>query len=107
MARVNTLPTGYFPNSHNLFQSNFLFLGGVGWAATQIAKSVENVTIFGTSSPSKHNLIKENGITHAVDYTTSDFVEEILKISPQGICCQLIFYQFNNIVCNSVYQCLS
>ncbi|KAG8182418.1 hypothetical protein JTE90_018306 [Oedothorax gibbosus] len=59
--------------------------GGVGWAATQIAKSVENVTVFGTSSPSKHDLIRENGVTHAIDYTKTDFVEEILKISPLGV----------------------
>lgn len=59
--------------------------GGVGWAATQLSKTVDNVTIFGTASPSKHDLIKENGVTHAIDYTKNDFVEEVLKICPEGI----------------------
>ncbi|GFY64233.1 synaptic vesicle membrane protein VAT-1 [Trichonephila inaurata madagascariensis] len=47
--------------------------GGVGWAATQIAKSVGNVMIFGTASLSKHDHIKENGVTHAIDYQNCDF----------------------------------
>ncbi|GBM52728.1 Synaptic vesicle membrane protein VAT-1 [Araneus ventricosus] len=59
--------------------------GGVGWAATQIARSVGNVTIFGTASSSKHQLIKENGVTHAIDYQNSDFVDDVLKIAPRGV----------------------
>lgn len=59
--------------------------GGVGWAATQIARSVENVTIFGTASPAKHDLIKENGVTHAIDYQKDDFVEEVLRVAPNGV----------------------
>lgn len=59
-------------------------VGGVGWAATQIANSVEDVQIFGTASSTKHDLIKENGVTYAIDYQKEDFVEEILKIAPQG-----------------------
>lgn len=61
-----------------------LIVGGVGWAATQIANSVEDVQIFGTASSTKHDLIKENGVTNAIDYQKEDFVEEILKIAPQG-----------------------
>jgi NADPH:quinone reductase-like Zn-dependent oxidoreductase len=59
--------------------------GGVGWAATQIARAVKDVTIFGTASSSKHDLIKENGVTHAIDYRKDDFVDEVLKVAPQGI----------------------
>ncbi|GIY70364.1 synaptic vesicle membrane protein VAT-1 homolog [Caerostris darwini] len=59
--------------------------GGVGWAATQIAKSVENVKIFGTASLNKHDIIKENGVTHAIDYNNSDFVKEVLTIAPHGV----------------------
>lgn len=59
-------------------------IGGVGWAATQIAKSVEDVGIFGTASSTKHELIKENGVTYTIDYQKEDFVEEILKVAPQG-----------------------
>ncbi|XP_054714258.1 synaptic vesicle membrane protein VAT-1 homolog isoform X2 [Uloborus diversus] len=59
--------------------------GGVGWAATQIARSVENVKIFGTASSSKHEMIKENGVTHPIDYKNHDFVEEVLKHEPSGV----------------------
>lgn len=59
--------------------------GGVGWAATQLANVVENVTVFGTASSSKHEAIKENGVTYPIDYSSQDFVEEVLKISPSGV----------------------
>jgi NADPH:quinone reductase-like Zn-dependent oxidoreductase len=42
--------------------------GGVGIAATQIAKSA-GAEVYGTASPSKHERIKELGVDHALDYT--------------------------------------
>ncbi|CAF0798379.1 unnamed protein product [Rotaria sordida] len=59
--------------------------GGVGIAAIQLCKTVENVTVFGTASGSKHNIIKEAGCTYPIDYRTQDYVAEIRKISPNGI----------------------
>ncbi|KAM4844516.1 synaptic vesicle membrane protein VAT-1 homolog [Thomomys bottae] len=59
--------------------------GGVGMAAGQLCRTVENVTVFGTASASKHELLKENGVTHPIDYHTSDYVDEIKKISPKGV----------------------
>ncbi|XP_028675851.1 synaptic vesicle membrane protein VAT-1 homolog [Erpetoichthys calabaricus] len=59
--------------------------GGVGIAATQLCQTVQNVTVFGTSSSSKHEVIKQNGVTHAIDYRTMDYVDEIRKISPKGV----------------------
>ncbi|XP_067869481.1 synaptic vesicle membrane protein VAT-1 homolog [Heterodontus francisci] len=59
--------------------------GGVGTAATQLCKAVKDVTIFGTASASKHEIIKENGVTHPIDYSTLDYVEEVRKISPNGV----------------------
>jgi NADPH:quinone reductase-like Zn-dependent oxidoreductase len=41
--------------------------GGVGIAATQIAKR-GGAEIWGTSSPGKHDAIRANGVEHAVDY---------------------------------------
>lgn len=58
--------------------------GGVGMAALQLCRTVENVTVFGTASASKHEVLKENGVTHAIDYHTTDYVDEIKKISPKG-----------------------
>nr|XP_033774014.1 synaptic vesicle membrane protein VAT-1 homolog [Geotrypetes seraphini] len=59
--------------------------GGVGTAAIQLCKTVDNVTIFGTASGSKHEILKENGVAHPIDYRTSDYVEEVRKISPKGV----------------------
>ena len=41
--------------------------GGVGIAATQIAKHV-GAEVWGTASPGKHEAILANGVDHAVDY---------------------------------------
>jgi NADPH:quinone reductase-like Zn-dependent oxidoreductase len=41
--------------------------GGVGIAATQIAKKV-GAEVWGTASPGKHGAILANGVDHAVDY---------------------------------------
>ncbi|CAF2698434.1 unnamed protein product [Rotaria sp. Silwood2] len=59
--------------------------GGVGIAAIQLCRTVENVTVFGTASGSKHNIIKEAGCTYPIDYHTQDYVTEIRKISPKGV----------------------
>jgi len=59
--------------------------GGVGIAAIQLCKTVENVTVFGTASASKHSIIKEMGCTYPIDYRTQDYVTEIRKISPNGV----------------------
>jgi NADPH:quinone reductase-like Zn-dependent oxidoreductase len=62
-----------------------LIIGGVGIAAIQLCKTVENVTVFGTASAAKHSAIKEMGCTYPIDYRTQDYVAEIRKISPQGV----------------------
>ncbi|XP_067088670.1 synaptic vesicle membrane protein VAT-1 homolog [Osmerus mordax] len=59
--------------------------GGVGIAATQLCQTVKDVTIFGTASASKHEAISQGGVTHAIDYRTRDYVEEVRKISPKGL----------------------
>ncbi|UJR33283.1 hypothetical protein I4U23_020736 [Adineta vaga] len=59
--------------------------GGVGIAAIQICKTVENVTVFGTASASKHATIKDIGCTYPIDYRTQDYVSEIRKIAPKGV----------------------
>jgi NADPH:quinone reductase-like Zn-dependent oxidoreductase len=44
--------------------------GGVGIAATQIAKR-QGAEVYGTASPAKHTRISELGVDHALDYTAS------------------------------------
>jgi len=54
--------------------------GGVGISATQIARNV-GAEIFGTASPSKHDAIRAQGVTHAIDYRSQDFEAEVMRIT--------------------------
>lgn len=54
--------------------------GGVGIAATQIAKNA-GAEIFGTASPSKHDAIRAQGVKHAIDYRNQDFEQETMRLS--------------------------
>lgn len=59
--------------------------GGVGWAATQLCHTAEDVTVFGTSSASKFSLTQQNGVTYAIDYHVEDFVAAVKRIEPKGV----------------------
>ncbi|CAF1032331.1 unnamed protein product [Didymodactylos carnosus] len=59
--------------------------GGVGIAAIQLCKTVSNVTVYGTASAAKHDIIKEIGCTHPIDYRTQNYVEEVKKLAPSGV----------------------
>ena len=54
--------------------------GGVGIAATQVARGI-GAEIFGTASASKHDAIREQGVDHAIDYRNQDFLEEVMRIT--------------------------
>jgi NADPH:quinone reductase-like Zn-dependent oxidoreductase len=54
--------------------------GGVGIAATQIAKHL-GAELYGTASAGKHAAIRDQGIEHAIDYHTQDPVKEIRRIT--------------------------
>jgi NADPH:quinone reductase-like Zn-dependent oxidoreductase len=54
--------------------------GGVGTAAVQMARAA-GAEVFGTSSASKHDRIRELGVTHAIDYRTQDFEQEVKRIT--------------------------
>jgi len=62
-----------------------LLVGGVGTAASQLCKTVENVTVFGTASASKHEAIMKLGVDYPIDYRTLDYATEIRKVSPDGL----------------------
>jgi NADPH:quinone reductase-like Zn-dependent oxidoreductase len=53
--------------------------GGVGIAATQIAKS-HGAEVWGTSSPGKHDAIRGFGVDHAIDYTQSGWERDVPPI---------------------------
>lgn len=63
---------------------HFYNLGGVGWAATQLAKTVENVTVYGAASKHKHADIIKNGVDHAIDHTNNDYISQLQELSTQG-----------------------
>jgi NADPH:quinone reductase-like Zn-dependent oxidoreductase len=54
--------------------------GGVGIAATQIAKS-RGAEVFGTASAAKHDAIRAQGVDHPIDYHSQDFAEEVRRIT--------------------------
>ena len=54
--------------------------GGVGIAATQIAKQVGG-EVFGTASASKHEAIRGFGVDHPIDYRSDDFVKAVRRIT--------------------------
>jgi NADPH:quinone reductase-like Zn-dependent oxidoreductase len=54
--------------------------GGVGISATRIAKRI-GAEVFGTASASKHEAIREQGVDHAIDYRSQDFVEEVRRLT--------------------------
>jgi NADPH:quinone reductase-like Zn-dependent oxidoreductase len=54
--------------------------GGVGIAATQIAKKV-GAEVFGTASASKHDAVRGFGVDHAIDYRSEDFVKAVRRIT--------------------------
>lgn len=54
--------------------------GGVGLAATQIARNV-GAEIFGTASASKHDSIRTHGVHHPIDYRTENFLTEVRRLT--------------------------
>lgn len=58
--------------------------GGVGIAAIQLARWID-AEIFGTSSPGKHELLRELGVHHPIDYRTGDWAAEVRRTSPTGV----------------------
>ncbi len=54
--------------------------GGVGIAATQIAKHI-GATVIGTASAGKHAYLRDNGVDHVIDYTREDFEKRTREIT--------------------------
>ena len=53
--------------------------GGVGIAATQLAKDI-GAEIWGTASPAKHEAIRELGVDHPVDYTRGGWERDVPRL---------------------------
>jgi synaptic vesicle membrane protein VAT-1 len=55
--------------------------GGVGVATLQLLKLVPGVTIFGTASAGKHDLLRELGVAHPIDYRSTDYAAEVERLT--------------------------
>ena len=54
--------------------------GGVGIAATQLAKHL-GATVIGTASAGKHAALRAIGVDHLIDYTREDFEKRTMEIT--------------------------
>lgn len=84
------LPVNFLTAYHMLFHvahlkpGDWLLIhmaaGGVGTAVLQLAQTVENVTVFGTASSRKHDILELFGCDHPIDYRSNDYEEEIRRL---------------------------
>ncbi|MBS2030337.1 MAG: zinc-binding dehydrogenase [Deltaproteobacteria bacterium] len=90
------LPVVYLTAYHMLFRVGWLrpgmkvlihmAAGGVGLAALQLCRTVPGVVTFGTASASKHEVIKQHGCDHPIDYRSVDYAAEVRKLTNgQGV----------------------
>ncbi len=85
------LPVNYLTAYHMLFRVTrvapgdhvlvHMAAGGVGTALVQLCRTVPNVTVYGTCSAAKHAYAQAQGLTHAIDYHTQDYVREVLRLT--------------------------
>jgi NADPH:quinone reductase-like Zn-dependent oxidoreductase len=54
--------------------------GGVGIAATQLAR-LRGAMIIGTASAAKHEVVRQQGVDHAIDYHRADVVAEVRRLT--------------------------
>ena len=54
--------------------------GGVGMAAIQLCR-IAGAEVIGTASAAKHAILREAGVTHAIDYRTQDFEQEVRRLT--------------------------
>lgn len=85
------LPVNYLTAYHSLFRVGHLSRGqsvlvhmaggGVGIAALQLCRTVPGVTVYGTASAGKHQVIRDEGCHHPIDYRTRDYEAEVRQLS--------------------------
>ncbi|PRY25855.1 synaptic vesicle VAT-1 family membrane protein [Pseudosporangium ferrugineum] len=85
------LPVNYLTAYHMLFRvANLrpgarvvvhMAAGGVGIAVLQLCRTVPGVVTFGTASAAKHEVLREEGCTHPIDYRTEDYVARIRELT--------------------------
>ena len=85
------LPVNYLTAFHMLFRIFNLrpgqhvlvhmAAGGVGLAVIELARTVKDVTLYGTASAGKHDFLRRAGVQHPIDYRTQDYSEEVRRLT--------------------------
>jgi synaptic vesicle membrane protein VAT-1 len=85
------MPVNYLTAYHMLFEVArirsgdrvlvHMAAGGVGTAVLQLCRTVEGVETFGTASGRKHDYVRAHGCDHPIDYHTTDYAEEVLRLT--------------------------
>ena len=85
------MPVNYLTAHHMLFEIArirpgahvliHMAAGGVGTAALQLCRTVDDVTTYGTASGGKHDYVRSHGCTHPIDYRSKDYVEEVKQLT--------------------------
>jgi len=55
--------------------------GGIGIAVLQLSRTVEGLTVFGTASAAKHDVLRNEGCAHPIDYHTADYAAEVRRVT--------------------------
>jgi NADPH:quinone reductase-like Zn-dependent oxidoreductase len=55
--------------------------GGVGTAALQLCRTVDELVTFGTASAAKHEVLRAEGCRYPIDYHTVDYAAEIRRLT--------------------------
>lgn len=55
--------------------------GGVGLAVLQLCRTVDDVTVFGTASAGKHDVLRAEGCAHPIDYHAADYAAEVRRLT--------------------------
>lgn len=53
--------------------------GGLGIALLQLLRTIPGVVVFGTASAPKHDVLREEGCAHPIDYRTRDYAAEVRR----------------------------
>ena len=85
------IPVNYLTAYHMLFRVAgirsgdrvlvHMAAGGVGIAVLQLCRTVEGIVTFGTASAAKHQVLREEGCTHPIDYRTEDYVARVRELT--------------------------
>jgi NADPH:quinone reductase-like Zn-dependent oxidoreductase len=55
--------------------------GGVGIAVLQLCATVDGVETFGTAPAGKHEVLREEGCTHPIDYRSTDYARRVRELT--------------------------